>query len=620
MLLVIDNVEHVLEAAGLVSRILVSSPAIRVIATSRVKLSITGEAVLRLGGFSHEWRDLGEALDTSGVALFVDAARRADASFELGEDDLAALSRILDLVAGLPLGILLAASWVDALTVPEIAEEISRSMDFLETDLGDVTTRHRSMRAVFDYSWSLLEGPERDRLAALSVFRGGFARDAAGAVAGASFRDLTRLEAKSLITLDRDAGRYAVHELIRQYAGEQLHGALSETVLAAHTEFFATMSEEAVADFFSGRDQAGVFVTFEAEYQNARAALRRSLAERDAASTRRLALGLQFLMDIRGWLRAAHELMDDVAEVFAEDSTDDTERVVGVLARIQMARLGMNLGIAGDAQAGVADGVELLRRLDDGEALAVALEALAEVMTYAGDSAAVRAAAHEVIAMTSADGSDLWPAAMHNYLAVASLLEERPDEAMATLLEGDRVLARHGEAYMRTWNLEMQAAIQLMMGNAEDAIATRLQQVELAASVGYARSLGLGRGGLGEAYRKVGRLDEAAECLHDALEIFDRLGMAVEKSIVLVGVALTRAARGQAVSAVEILSSVSVNRTADSPHPMTGERLGDIVDRSLAAVRATTLPADYEAAAAAGEAKGFDIVVKELLEGYDEAD
>jgi tetratricopeptide (TPR) repeat protein len=141
--------------------------------------------------------------------------------FDLSAGDLPHVVRVCHLVRGMPLGILLAAAWVKMLTLSEIAEEIGRSIDFLETDLRDLPDRQRSMRAVFDHSWRLLPEREREAIQALSVFRGGFVRLAAEQVTGVTVRVLMNLIDKSL--LQRMAtGRYEMHELLRQYAAEGL--------------------------------------------------------------------------------------------------------------------------------------------------------------------------------------------------------------------------------------------------------------------------------------------------------------------------------------------------------------------------------------------------------------
>src|SRR5690606_8111449 len=125
----------------------------------------------------------------SAVELFLQGARQVRPGFEMGDADLPHVAHICRLVEGMPLGLLLAAAWIEVLTPAEIAAEIQRSLDFLETGLRDVPERQRSIRAVFDHSWRLLDEREREVFAALSVFRRGFTREAAWEVCGAELRD-----------------------------------------------------------------------------------------------------------------------------------------------------------------------------------------------------------------------------------------------------------------------------------------------------------------------------------------------------------------------------------------------------------------------------------------------
>ena len=120
--------------------------------------------------------------------------------------------RICRLVEGMPLGIELAAAWTPVLPCAEIADEIGRGLDLLSTTAFDVPERHRSMRAVFDHSWRLLTSEQRDVLERLSVFSGGFTREAAAAVAGADLRALSDLIGKSLVRRV-ELGRFEIHEL-----------------------------------------------------------------------------------------------------------------------------------------------------------------------------------------------------------------------------------------------------------------------------------------------------------------------------------------------------------------------------------------------------------------------
>ena len=231
LLLVMDNLEHLLEGAGLLAEIVQQAPGVRVLATSRARLGLMGEWVLDLHGLGvpaplpppgaqvpPDWER------ASAIALFWQAARRANPEFVIAAHDYAAIAQICTLVEGIPLGIELAAAWVRVLTCPEIAHEIERTLDFLATTAPDVPARQRSLRAAFDHSWHLLSSEERVTLQRLAVFSGGFTRQAAEAVAGATLVTLAALMAKSL-AVRNDDGRYDLHETVRQYAAEKSHAA-----------------------------------------------------------------------------------------------------------------------------------------------------------------------------------------------------------------------------------------------------------------------------------------------------------------------------------------------------------------------------------------------------------
>src|SRR5262249_21515481 len=148
----------------------------------------------------------------------VQRARRAHAGFVVSDAERREVARICRLVDGMPLAIELAAAWVRTLSCAEIAQEIQRNLDFLASSARDLPVRHRSVRAVFEQSWQALSAEEQQVLQRLSVFRGGFTREAAEQVASASLGMLSSLVAKSLLHRTA-AGRYDLHELVRQYMG-----------------------------------------------------------------------------------------------------------------------------------------------------------------------------------------------------------------------------------------------------------------------------------------------------------------------------------------------------------------------------------------------------------------
>ena len=214
ILLVLDNFEHLLESSDLVIRILQAAPQGKILITSRERLGLQREQVYPLQGLPVG--DEGKMEDAGH--LFLQAARRIRPDFKATMENLAGINRICRLVEGMPLALELAAAWVDLLSPEDIAAEIQRSLDFLEADLRDIPQRHRSMRAVFDTTWQNLSVNSQKVLAQVSIFRGGFTREAVTVVTQSSMRDLATLVNKSLLSFDATANRYHIHELLRQFS------------------------------------------------------------------------------------------------------------------------------------------------------------------------------------------------------------------------------------------------------------------------------------------------------------------------------------------------------------------------------------------------------------------
>ncbi|MBK8783775.1 MAG: tetratricopeptide repeat protein [Anaerolineales bacterium] len=223
ILLVFDNMEHLLAGGSLLGEILQQTQYVKMIVTSREQLRLQWEWLFEVQGLPiPEETDFQVLENNSAIKLFIQRARQASQNFSLEAEDTAALVRICKLVGGLPLAIELAASWARILSCREIVQELEKSLDFLETRKLDVPLRHRSIKTVFDHSWKLLADDERDLLMKLSVFQGGFTRDAANAATGTSLSLLSSLVDKSLLHHSKNADRYDLHELIRQYAFTQL--------------------------------------------------------------------------------------------------------------------------------------------------------------------------------------------------------------------------------------------------------------------------------------------------------------------------------------------------------------------------------------------------------------
>src|SRR5205823_1191817 len=155
------------------------------------------------------------------------------------------------------LAIELAAAWVRMLPSADIADEIARTIHFLAASARDLPARHRSLRAVFDHSWNLLTEEERTILCMLSVFRGGFRREAAEWGAGATLPLLTALVDKSLLRRS-GAGRYDMHELVRQYAAAHLEANPDQynATRDRHADYYLTLVQRRESDLKRARQKA----------------------------------------------------------------------------------------------------------------------------------------------------------------------------------------------------------------------------------------------------------------------------------------------------------------------------------------------------------------------------
>jgi predicted ATPase/DNA-binding SARP family transcriptional activator len=221
LLLVLDNLEHLLEGAALIGEVLSTATDVKIIVTSRERLHLQWEWLYEVQGLDYPHDEAAIDIEHfSAVQLFLQTARRMRARFSLADEQPHVL-RICQLVEGLPLGLELAASWIRVMACREIAQQIERNLDVLSDQLQDVPDRHRSARAVFEYSWSLLALEEQMVFMKLAVFPGGFRREAAEKVAGAPLSLLFTLVDKSLLRASA-IGRYDMHSLLHQFVSEKL--------------------------------------------------------------------------------------------------------------------------------------------------------------------------------------------------------------------------------------------------------------------------------------------------------------------------------------------------------------------------------------------------------------
>ena len=279
LLLVLDNCEHVLDAAAdFAHETLRRCPRLRILATSREPLDVDGERVVRVPSLS---------VDSDAVELFIDRARNADASFRA--DPRASVEQICERLGGIPLAIELAAARVRTLRLPELASRLDEHLDVVTGGRHGRVERHKTLRAALDWSWGLLDDDERTAFGRLSVFAGGFDMAAANAVtAGTPLGDdvvdvVSALVDKSMVVADlADPAPFRLLEPLRQYGAERLAAQGHTADLARrHARYYAGLGGY-LADALFGPDELEVAARLAAARANLRAAFAFAVASEDA--------------------------------------------------------------------------------------------------------------------------------------------------------------------------------------------------------------------------------------------------------------------------------------------------------------------------------------------------
>ncbi|MBB4687031.1 BTAD domain-containing putative transcriptional regulator [Amycolatopsis jiangsuensis] len=275
MVLVLDNCEHVVAtAAGLVARLLPVCPGLRVLATSREPLGITGEQLAPIPRLTvpPPGTPAAETLGYPAVRLFADRARASDPAFRVDEHTAGDVIRICTALDGLPLALELAAARVRTLPVAEIAARLDDRFRLLARGSRTAQPRHRSLRGAVEWSWDLLDDDERRLARRLTVFSGGATLAYAEEVCGVPAELLPELADKSLV--EHSAGRYRMLETIRAFCAEKLAGAgETEQLRQAHAQTFLRLAEEADPKLRTAAQLAWLD-RLDAEYDNLVAALR----------------------------------------------------------------------------------------------------------------------------------------------------------------------------------------------------------------------------------------------------------------------------------------------------------------------------------------------------------
>jgi predicted ATPase/DNA-binding SARP family transcriptional activator len=559
LLVVLDAFEHLVAGAAGVGRLVQAVPGLKVLVTSRARLGLPGEWVVDLEGLAVPDgvpAAADEAEEYDAVRLFAKVARQGLADFALTPDNIPDVVRICRLVAGLPLGIELAASWVRLMSCRQTADQVERDPGALHEPGVAAPGRGQSLRAMFDYSYMLLAPERQSTFRRLSVFRGGFTPDAAGAVAGADTDSLATLVDHSLVRR-LQSGRLDIHAVLRDLAAERLAADPDEAAAtlerhAAHFLGLLTIHAAALAS----DDAAAAVAAVGAERENVRAAWERAVERRDVAALRPVVRPLGSYFFHSGRFPEGQEVFARAADrVLAGAPDDPAVRGLGAHLRVQEADLAMRRGLHAEADRAAAEAAALAGAVGDARCEAEAEFRRGVAQRQLGHHAAARAHLQRALdRQAAADQADPVPD--------ATSLERRCLNDLAALCfdQGDLLgaegyLGQMRDLCLRQGNRSDEAVALGNMGMiAEErgdyalALDRYRESQRLAAAVG--RRTGAGHLNVGELLLELGAYGEAEPHLQRALAINREQGALKSEALALRALALLHHHLGQHDAAV----------------------------------------------------------------------
>jgi predicted ATPase/DNA-binding SARP family transcriptional activator len=606
ILLVLDGFEHLIGDARFVSEMLDQVPNLFLLVTSRQRLGLKGEWTYLVEGLPVPQNLEPEPLgDSDALRLFTERAQQAKTDFQFTATDYEHGARICQLVEGMPLGIELSSAWISILSPKEIAQEMEKGFDFLTTSMHDIPEKHSSLQSVFDSSWLLLTGEQRELFSKLSVFKGGFGLQAAAQVIGANLQQLSALMDKSMLRRNEE-GYFSIHNLLQQFAAEKLgqQPEVYEHVHNQHCRYYISLLNQREADIMGSRMlQARKIILREME--NIRAALNWASLHWEGHLVRQALIAWLCFYAVRDW----HEgqiAFRDIAQtrreiLFKGDLPAASQDQVILSARIHQSFLLTNLGQIDESESISRECLEALGELGLSRELSVCLHNLGVNDSFRGEYESAMEYLEEAILLGRESDHILWPTYLLWLGHVYFLLGEY-EQGLLSLQKCYDIFDRKGTLWGAAFALSKMGLAADGLGEHSQAMQYHRQALSISERVsnqaikGYALSrmsmsayfledypqaLQFGQEGyqvfkkidhrwglctslcrLGFAYIGLRRIRKAKEYFTDALRQSKQAQMLPLSLYALAGLASTLALEGEKRTAVELFAYVK-------QHPQT---------------------------------------------------
>ncbi|MEO1667691.1 MAG: tetratricopeptide repeat protein [Chloroflexota bacterium] len=502
LLMIFDNMEHLLPGAALLARLLEIAPNVAIIATTREQLKLRVESTYYLLPITED-----------AAALFTETAAMMHPGFEITEDDMPDVQRVVDLTGGMPLALILAATWVNILTVAEIADEIEQSLEILSTEAVDMPPRQRSIHAVINPTWQRLSNKEKKAFMWASTFRGGFTRQTFQQVTGASIRVLQTLLSRSLI-MPGYSRRYDMHPILRQYAREKLEASGEfAAATAAHLQAMVDFATEQNHAMYTG-SYLPALDAIETEQDNFRAAMERAFNGGEVEPGTRLAIALSEYFLIRSHAYEGEYYLSQAIQ----RSPPDALLAPALCWRGRFhERLGNTNATVEDVQAAIT----LAETLNDRVTLAQSLRVLSDFDSDSAESLTTLNRALEIARQT--DNPQL-TAMIHNTIGTHLAFMRNHTEALAHYEQAQTLFEQIGDLRGVSQIVYNASLLYDATGDVERSRAYLEQSMELKKQIGDRAGLARRLGVMANRLMKDEEMEEALHLIVQSRQLCEEVG------------------------------------------------------------------------------------------------
>jgi len=538
LLLILDNCEHLVDTSAQVAdEFLRVAPNIKIIASSREALGINGETVYRVPSLSLPEQDQvtkDVAMGFESVQLFVERASAANPKFQLTDENASSVAQVCSRLDGIPLAIELSASRITVFSPEQIAKRLDGRFKLLTGGSRTALPRQQTLRALIDWSYDLLEEPERALLRRLSVFAGGWTFEAAETICTNVdvFEYLPQLINKSLVTVkdEGDEPRYYLLETIRQYARDKLlENGEGEGTRNRHLAYFLAMAETAGPELLKREHEVEWIKRLEAEYDNIRTAIEWGLSNDPYAAIKIINSLSQFLLvttfAIEGHRLATAALKQ--VDLLVKSGEPLTAEQFSIKAKGMASLSFLSFSMGDTVKAGIEaeQAIPLLREINDKWFLSIVLTFFAGAKIQLGEMETAVEAIHEMQKLAKeTDDHYVWGLV----LASVSIFE--------AYVNGDFVKAfsirEKAEAMMRekggrwSYGITLYRSANMHIANQQFDIAREKLSLAMEAmqEIGSQRTIAMIKSELAHALRYEGKYPEAISAYQETIKEWQRIG------------------------------------------------------------------------------------------------